>query len=90
MVWLAGLLGQYRKRRRWSKEEVAQMVATLEQLRGWAKPYSEMEIGLLEVIRCLQEGKWAEAGRRFLVCWGYYMALREMATQVREQSEVEG
>jgi hypothetical protein len=89
MIWLAGLLGQYRKRRRWSREEVAQMVATLERLREWAKPYPEMEIWLLEVIHCLLEGRWADAKRGFWVCWGYYMALREVGTRVQEQAEVE-
>jgi hypothetical protein len=79
MVWLMGLLGRYNKRRRWSSEEVAQMVATLERLREWAKPYPEMGIWLLEVIHCLREGRWADAKRGFLVCWGYYMALREVA-----------
>jgi hypothetical protein len=89
MSWLAGLLGRYKGRRRWSREEVAQMVATLERLREWAKPYPEMGIWLLEVIQCLQEGRWADAKRGFLACWGYYMALREMEARAREQAEVE-
>ena len=89
MSWLAGLLGRYKGRRRWSREEVAQMVATLERLCKWAKPYPEMEIWLLEVIHCLQEGRWADAKRGFLACWGYYMALREVEARVREQAEVE-
>jgi len=86
--WLMGLLGRYKKRRRWSSEEVEQMIATLERLREWAKPYPEMSVWLLEVICCLQERRWSDAKRGFLVCWGYYMALREVAKQERAQAQV--